>query len=142
MALAAARDPPRLLPPALGRPAAAAGALLADSAALFSPALPYRRVYRLLQDAMQSMATAARINLVDPDIYARGGALYEQFAWLREHGPVFWHADGGGPGWPGFWAVTRHADVTDVIRRPAIFSSVPAPPRFASGATRPWNACA
>lgn len=71
------------------------------------------------------MTTAAQINLVDPDVYARGGPPHEQFAWLREHEPVFWHADGGGPGWPSFWAVTRHADVTDVIRHPDIFSSVP-----------------
>jgi cholest-4-en-3-one 26-monooxygenase len=71
------------------------------------------------------MTIAAQINLVDPDIYARRGAPHEQFAWLREHAPVFWHADGGGPGWPGFWAVTRHADVTEVIRHPDVYSSAP-----------------
>jgi cholest-4-en-3-one 26-monooxygenase len=80
------------------------------------------------------MTTAAQINLVDPDVYARGGAPHEQFAWLREHAPVFWHADGGGPGWPGFWAVTRHADVTDVIRHPDIFSSAPRTAAF-----REWS---
>ncbi len=80
------------------------------------------------------MTTAAQINLVDPDVYARGGAPHEQFAWLREHAPVFWHADGGGPGWPGFWAVTRHADVTGVIRHPDIFSSVPRTAAF-----REWS---
>ena len=31
--------------------------------------------------------------------------------------------DGGGPGWPGFWAVTRHADVGHISRHPEIFSS-------------------
>jgi cholest-4-en-3-one 26-monooxygenase len=80
------------------------------------------------------MTTAAEINLVDPDVYARGGAPHEQFAWLREHAPVFWHAEGGGPGWPGFWAVTRHADVTHVIRHPDIFSSVPRTAAF-----REWS---
>ncbi|HUB38292.1 MAG TPA: cytochrome P450 [Streptosporangiaceae bacterium] len=80
------------------------------------------------------MTTATDINLVDPDIYARSGAPHEQFAWLREHAPVFWHAEGGGPGWPGFWAVTRHADVTQVIRRPDIFSSVPRTAAF-----REWS---
>ncbi len=65
----------------------------------------------------------SEINLVDPDIYERGGPPHEQFAWLREHEPVFWHEHGGGPGWPGFWAVTRHEDVMQVSRHPEIFSS-------------------
>jgi cholest-4-en-3-one 26-monooxygenase len=63
------------------------------------------------------------INLVDLDIYQRSGPPHEQFAWLREHAPVFWHADGGGAGWPGFWAVTKHEDVAQVTRHPEIFSS-------------------
>jgi cholest-4-en-3-one 26-monooxygenase len=66
---------------------------------------------------------APEINLVDADIYQRGGAPHEQFAWLREHAPVYWHAHGGEPGWPGFWAVTRHADVGHVSRHPETFSS-------------------
>jgi len=36
---------------------------------------------------------------------------------------VFWHAEGGGVGWPGFWAVTRHADIAHISRHPEIFSS-------------------
>jgi cholest-4-en-3-one 26-monooxygenase len=66
---------------------------------------------------------APQINLVDADVYQRGGAPHDQFAWLREHAPVFWHAHGGDPEWPGFWAVTRHADVGHVSRHPEIFSS-------------------
>ena len=66
---------------------------------------------------------APEINLVDPDTYQRGGAPHDQFAWLREHDPVHWHADGGDPAWPGFWAVTRHADVGHISRHPEIFSS-------------------
>jgi cholest-4-en-3-one 26-monooxygenase len=80
------------------------------------------------------MTLAAQINLVDPDVYGRGGAPHEQFTWLRQHAPVFWHAEGGGPGWPGFWAVTRHADVTSVIRRPDAFSSAPRTAAF-----REWS---
>jgi len=80
------------------------------------------------------MTTATEINLVDPDVYARGGAPHEQFAWLRQHAPVFWHDEGGGPGWPGFWAVTRHADVTRIIRHPEIFSSAPRTAAF-----REWS---
>jgi cholest-4-en-3-one 26-monooxygenase len=63
------------------------------------------------------------VNLVDPDIYERGGPPHDQFAWLREHEPVFWHADGGAPDWPGFWAVTRHDHIEQVARHPETFSS-------------------
>jgi cholest-4-en-3-one 26-monooxygenase len=63
------------------------------------------------------------INLIDPDIYERSGPPHDQFAWLREHEPVFWHEYGGAPGWPGFWAVTKYEDVMQVSRHPEIFSS-------------------
>jgi cholest-4-en-3-one 26-monooxygenase len=63
------------------------------------------------------------INLIDPDTYRRGGPPHEEFAWLRAHAPVYWHANGGEPGWPGFWAVTRHADVAYLSRHPELFSS-------------------
>jgi len=66
---------------------------------------------------------APEINLVDADTYQRGGAPHDQFAWLREHAPVYWHADGGDPAWPGFWAVTRHADIGYISRHADIFSS-------------------
>ena len=73
---------------------------------------------------MVATMTAPEVNLVDPDTYQRGGPPHDQFAWLREHAPVFWHADGGEPGWPGFWAVTRHHDIEHVSRHPEIFSSI------------------
>ncbi len=48
------------------------------------------------------------IDLLDPAHYVHGQP-YELFAWLRENDPIHWHAehDGG----PGFYALTRHADV-------------------------------
>ena len=66
---------------------------------------------------------APEINLIDPDVYRRGGPPHAEFAWLRAHDPVFWHANSGEPGWPGFWAVTRHSDIGQVSRHPEIFSS-------------------
>jgi cholest-4-en-3-one 26-monooxygenase len=66
---------------------------------------------------------AQEINLVDPDGYERHGAPHEALRWLRAHAPVFWHAEGGAAGWPGFWAVTGHEDVGLVSRHPEIFSS-------------------
>ena len=66
---------------------------------------------------------APQINLIDPDVYQRTGPPHEQFTWLRHNDPVYWHADGGEPGWPGFWAVTRHEDIAYVSRHPELFSS-------------------
>ncbi|MBB2910383.1 cholest-4-en-3-one 26-monooxygenase [Streptosporangium becharense] len=63
------------------------------------------------------------INLVDPDAYARGEVPHDQLTWLRANAPVFWHEGDAERGWPGFWAVTRHADVTAVSRNPSVFSS-------------------
>lgn len=59
------------------------------------------------------------IELYDPDVYA-AGVPHEQFRWLREHAPVYWHThpDGG-----GFWLVSRHADVVAVSRDHRSFSS-------------------
>jgi cytochrome P450 len=49
-----------------------------------------------------------------------GGHPWAQYAWLREHAPVFWHDEQAGP---GFWAITRYADVRRISRRPGLFSS-------------------
>jgi cholest-4-en-3-one 26-monooxygenase len=64
-----------------------------------------------------------RDDLVDPDVYQRGGARHEQFSWLREHAPVFWLAAGGAAGWSGFWAVTRQQEVVHLSRQAEDFSS-------------------
>jgi cholest-4-en-3-one 26-monooxygenase len=45
---------------------------------------------------------------------------FEQFDHLRRHDPVHWHL---APDGPGFWAVTRHADVQAVSRDAATYSS-------------------
>jgi cholest-4-en-3-one 26-monooxygenase len=66
---------------------------------------------------------APDIDLVDPDAYERGGMPHDQFTWLREHAPVFWHPGDQERGWPGFWAITRHEDVVHVSRHPEVFSS-------------------
>ena len=60
-----------------------------------------------------------RLDLSDPDLLADHLPL-DEFAWLRRNQPVRWNpqpalaAYGDG----GFWAVTRHADVTAVNRSP------------------------
>jgi cytochrome P450 len=62
------------------------------------------------------------IDLLSPASFAAGHP-HETYAWLRDHAPVYRHAetDGG----PGFWAVTRYADVKAIGRDPESFSSEP-----------------
>lgn len=61
------------------------------------------------------------IDLLDPASFASGHPR-DQYAWLREHAPAYWHEE---PDGPGFWALTRHADVDAVGRDPKTFSSEP-----------------
>jgi cholest-4-en-3-one 26-monooxygenase len=56
------------------------------------------------------------------------GAPYDQFRVLREQAPVFWHDEpGGGPGnrppGPGFWAITKHADIKAISHDFVTFST-------------------
>ncbi|WP_240777986.1 cytochrome P450 [Nonomuraea basaltis] len=67
----------------------------------------------------------ATVNVFDPRIYTRG-IPHETYRWLRDHDPVHWqeeHKVGDWPAGPGFWAVTRHADVVRVLRTPMEYSS-------------------
>ncbi len=67
---------------------------------------------------MQS-APAPTIDLVSTSSYADGHP-WGQYAWLRDHAPVYWHEESDGP---GFWAVTRYEDVRRISRQPKLFSS-------------------
>ncbi len=59
------------------------------------------------------------IDLVSLTAY-RDGPPFAAFARLRAEDPVHWHPEARGP---GFWAVTRHAEVVEVSRDSATFSS-------------------
>lgn len=63
-----------------------------------------------------------KVALLDPGSFD-GGQPHEQFRWLRDHDPVHRHPepDGG----PGYWALTRHADVRAVSRDHETFSNEP-----------------
>ena len=63
--------------------------------------------------------SAKEIDLVSLDAY-REGPPFAAFARLRAGDPVHWHPETRGP---GFWAITRHADVVAVSRDSATFSS-------------------
>lgn len=65
------------------------------------------------------------VDVFDPRVFARG-IPHRDLKWLRDHEPVSWQAEpavGDWPAGPGFWAVTRHAEVTAVLRDPVTFSS-------------------
>lgn len=64
---------------------------------------------------------APPIDLLSSESFA-GGQPHAQFRWLRDNDPVHWHPE---PRGPGFWAVTRYADVRAVGRDPQTFSSEP-----------------
>jgi cholest-4-en-3-one 26-monooxygenase len=68
------------------------------------------------------------IDLTDPRAFT-DGVPHEWFAFLRRNAPVWWHEEADGP---GFWAVTSHADCTQVNRDYEHFSS-------ASRATFIWD---
>jgi cytochrome P450 len=71
------------------------------------------------------MPMAVAPNVVDPQIFGRG-IPHEAFRQLRDTDPVSWqeeHSVSGWPAGPGYWAVTRYADVRYVLRSPDQFSS-------------------
>ena len=84
----------------------------------------------------------AGFDLTDPDLnYA--GLPHEEFLRLRENAPVFWfdqepEAYAGLENAPGYWAVTKHADVAAVSKNSKLFSTFEntAVIRYASDMTR------
>ncbi|MFF4535676.1 cytochrome P450 [Streptomyces aureus] len=64
-------------------------------------------------------------DVFDPRRYAEGVPL-AAYRVLRDHHPVAWQDEPGVLGWPagpGFWAVTRHADVVRVLKDARTYSS-------------------
>ncbi|MEU9252272.1 cytochrome P450 [Streptomyces sp. NPDC048270] len=64
-------------------------------------------------------------DVFDPRVYAVG-IPHDRYRLLRERHPVAWQAEPEIEGWPagpGFWAVTRHADVVAVLRDHRTYSS-------------------
>ncbi|MBP1687974.1 MAG: cytochrome family protein [Deltaproteobacteria bacterium] len=69
--------------------------------------------------ATQHTAAGPDFNLLSPDTYVPG-VPHEAFRTLRNTAPVSWQKD---PESPGFWAITKHADVVTISRDPKTFSS-------------------
>ncbi|GAA3385127.1 cytochrome P450 [Cryptosporangium minutisporangium] len=68
----------------------------------------------------------AGIDFTDPDLYMQEGIPLEKFAELRRTAPVWWNSQPhniAGFDDDGYWVVTRHADMIEISRNPAVFSS-------------------
>lgn len=61
------------------------------------------------------------IDLLSAKSFANGHP-HAMYRWLRDNDPVHWHEE---PDGPGFWVLTRYADVDDCGRDPKTFSSEP-----------------
>jgi cytochrome P450 len=64
-------------------------------------------------------------DVFDPGVFARG-VPHDEFRRLRDTAPVAWQPEPEVLGWPagpGYWAVTRYADVRHVLRSPDQYSS-------------------
>ena len=77
--------------------------------------------------ASDQKPAANPIALSTPEFWGMAHDLRDQaFARLRAEQPVSWHEEAEYPGLPkgpGFWAITRHADVFQVSRNPQLFIS-------------------
>ena len=62
---------------------------------------------------------ASDIDLLDRDRFTQG-IPHEWFTWLRENAPVYFHDE---PEGPGFWVISKHADVITCNRDAHTFSS-------------------
>ncbi|WP_020421905.1 cytochrome P450 [Amycolatopsis sp. ATCC 39116] len=65
------------------------------------------------------------VDVFDPRVFARG-VPHDELRRLRDTEPVAWqeeHEVLDWPSGPGYWAVTRYADVKHVLRTPEVFSS-------------------
>lgn len=77
---------------------------------------------------MSTTALPAGFDPTDPDLYVTG-VPHEHFLALRANAPVFWveqppESRAGMLGDPGYWAVSRHADVAAVSKNSHDFSSL------------------
>ena len=61
-------------------------------------------------------------NIIHPDGYAQYGYPHHIWSRLRAEDPVHWWDDTAGL---PFWAITKHADIMEISKRPDVFISAP-----------------
>jgi cytochrome P450 len=69
---------------------------------------------------MSAISDIDPLDLVDPERYQRDGCPHTLWAHLRAHAPVAFFEP---PGFPPFWAITKHADIIELASQPLKFSS-------------------
>jgi cytochrome P450 len=68
------------------------------------------------------MAAIDGLDLVEPNRYAERDYPHDEWTLLRREAPVHFFDP---PGWPSFWAITRHADIVQISRQPELFLNGP-----------------
>jgi cytochrome P450 len=68
------------------------------------------------------VAEVDALRLIDPQCYAEHGYPHDEWTRLRRESPVRFFEP---PGWPPFWAITKHADIVEVSKQPDIFLNGP-----------------
>jgi cytochrome P450 len=68
------------------------------------------------------MAEVDGLRLVDPSGYAEHGYPHDEWSALRREAPLAYFDP---PGWPAFWAVTKHADIVEISKQPDVFLNGP-----------------
>ena len=63
-------------------------------------------------------------DVIAPEVYGRIGHPHEAFSWLRRNDPLRWVEP---ENFRPFWAVTKHADIIEIEKNPAVFASEPRP---------------
>jgi cholest-4-en-3-one 26-monooxygenase len=62
------------------------------------------------------------LDLVTADKYEREGYPHAEWTWIRRNDPVFWYDR---PNVDPFWAITKHADIIEIGKQPALFLNAP-----------------
>jgi cytochrome P450 len=64
----------------------------------------------------------ATLDIATPEHYERNGYPHAEWTWLRRHAPVFWYDR---PNVEPFWAITKHADIVELSKKPELFLNAP-----------------
>jgi cytochrome P450 len=68
------------------------------------------------------MAEVDGLRLIDPQAYAERGYPHDEWTRLRRESPVEFFEP---PGWPAYWAITKHADIVEISKQPDLFLNAP-----------------